>query len=236
MNNGMEPFNNTKVRQAISYAIPYDDIVNTVFYGKAKPGKSPLSDLGPDYYPESWDYETNVSKAKELLAEAGYPDGFKSSITVNLGQPETIESAVLITSALKEIGIDIEINKVPAGVFGEGKNAKKWPMLIEKNYSIVDTAAFSLPLFWGPGSLLNWSDWGEGGYGDYAFWDEVEEALYSNDPELQAKVWKEAQSNITEQAGAAFLVYPGYHIGMKEDLKGFTWHPDNHLRFRFFQW
>ena len=236
LNNGIAPFDNVKVRQAISYAVPYDEIMSTVYYGKASPGRGPLSDFSPDYDPSAWAYDTDLDRAKALLKEAGFEQGIETTLYVNSGEPETLEIAVLVQSELKKIGVNISIEKVPSGVFGEGKNAKKWPMLIDKNYSIVDTAAFNLPLFWGEGSLLNWADWGKSGYGDYPFWEQVQSVLHSNDPETQAKVWKEAQANVISEASAVFIAYPGYHLGMKKELEGFTWHPDNHLRFRFFEW
>ncbi len=235
-NNGKEPFNNVKVRQALSYAIPYEDIVNTIFFGHAKPGKSPLTDLNPDHDPSYWNFKTDLEKAKQLLADAGYPNGFKSEVYVNIAEPATVDIAVLIANTFKQIGVELEVKRVPEGVYGEGKNSKQWPMLIEKNYSIVDTAAFALPLFWGPGSLLNWADYGADGYGDYPFWDNVQKALNSTDSAFQQQVWKDAQKNIVERAGAGFIVYLPDQYAMKKGLQGFTWHPDTYLRFRFLHW
>lgn len=235
-NNGQEPFNDVKVREALSYAIPYEDIVNTIFYGYSKIGKSPLTSLNPDQDISAWNYNTDLEKATQLLAEAGYPDGFSSEVYVNIAEPATVDIAVLIANAFKQIGVDLEVKKVPEGVYGEGKNSKEWPMLVEKNYSIVDTAAFALPLFWGPGSLLNWADYGADGYGEYPFWENIQAALNSTDVEFQKQVWKEAQQNIIERAGAGFVVDLPDQYAMKKGLQNFHWHPDTYLRFRFLGW
>jgi peptide/nickel transport system substrate-binding protein len=236
MNNGLAPFDNPDVRRAVSYAIPYDDILKTVYFGRAKPSRSPLTNINPDYDGSFWTYNTDVAKAKQLLQSAGMANGFQSTLYVNLSAPDTVDTAVLLQSALKQVGIQLDVQKVPDGVYGEGKNSKKWPLMVEKNYSIVDTAAFALPLFWGPGSLLNWSDFGKSGYGSYPFWDEVQAALRTTDASKAKQVWKDAQRTIVEQAGAGFIALPGFHVAMKQGIKGFTWHPDNYLRFRFLSW
>ena len=74
MNLNIEPFDNVLVRQAIAYAIPYDTLVNDVMFGNATRTTSMLPDnVSGHISDDKTCYQTDIEKAKELLAEAGYP-------------------------------------------------------------------------------------------------------------------------------------------------------------------
>lgn len=110
-----KPFDNIKVRQAIAYAMPYEDIVSSAAYGRGKPmfggkEKTPSSIAWPQKFP----YDTNLKKAKALLKEAGYKNGFETTLSYNLGQADWQEpTALLIQESLKKIGIKVKLDKIP---------------------------------------------------------------------------------------------------------------------------
>lgn len=117
MNNQKEPFNNVKVRQAINYAINKEAYVAVVKNGNASVAKSVI---GPavQYYKANDPYEYNIEKAKELLAEAGYPDGFTTSLlysntTANQKQCEFIKQQ------LEQIGITVELDGMESALVNE---------------------------------------------------------------------------------------------------------------------
>lgn len=106
-NCGAEPFNNPLLRRAVSLAIDCNKIAETATYGMQKVGRSPISSvMASSYYDAQSEYaEYNVEKAKELMAEAGYPDGLSVSLVCNGNKTE----AEIIQSYLKEIGIEVEL-------------------------------------------------------------------------------------------------------------------------------
>lgn len=117
MNNQKAPFNDVRVRQAINYAINKDAYCAVVKNGIAVPA---TSIIGPavQYYKENTPYEYNPEKAKELLAEAGYPDGFKTSVlcastTGNLKQCEFLQQQ------LAQVGIELTINALESAVVNQ---------------------------------------------------------------------------------------------------------------------
>lgn len=114
LNNSFEPFSNEKVRQALCYAIDRDEIINMVADGKGvKVGSSMFPNFKKYFMPELADaYTYDVEKAKSLLAEAGYPDGFTFTITVPSNYPQHVDAAQIISEQLKEIGVTAEINQV----------------------------------------------------------------------------------------------------------------------------
>ena len=85
MNNTTPPFDNPKVRQALNYLVPREDILKAVYYGKARPTKSPISEIYPAYTDQYFKYSLDVEKAKALLKEAGQPSGFKTQLGYRTG-------------------------------------------------------------------------------------------------------------------------------------------------------
>ena len=117
MNNQKAPFNDVRVRQAINYAINKEAYCAVVKNGVATPATSVI---GPavQYYKGNDVYAYDIEKAKSLLAEAGYPDGFKTSIlcastTSNLKQAEFLQQQ------LAQVGIDVEINALESAVVNQ---------------------------------------------------------------------------------------------------------------------
>jgi len=115
LNMNFEPFKNKLVRQAVAYSIPYKEIFEAAAYGRGVPmygGKSmkPATIDWPQPYP----YDTDYNRAKELLAEAGYKDGFEVPISFNLGFADWSEpAALLVQEGLGKIGVKSTLDKVP---------------------------------------------------------------------------------------------------------------------------
>jgi len=115
LNMNFEPFQNKLVRKAVAYSIPYKEIFEAAAYGRGVPmygGKSmkPATIDWPQPYP----YDTDYDRAKELLAEAGYKDGFEVPISFNLGFADWSEpAALLVQEGLGKIGVKSTLDKVP---------------------------------------------------------------------------------------------------------------------------
>lgn len=108
MNNGKEPFDNLKVRQAISHALDREEIILGATSGHGVPIGSHFSPANEAYVDLTGLYPHDVETAKQLLAEAGYPDGF--SATLKLPPPNYArQGGEIIASQLREIGIELEI-------------------------------------------------------------------------------------------------------------------------------
>jgi peptide/nickel transport system substrate-binding protein len=119
-----DPYSNLKVRQAMMMAIDYPSIVNDFYGGKAELLDSPARKWYPTIYtpleefsPEVQEYYGyNPEKAKQLLAEAGYPNGFKRKL-IMINDAASEEASAIFKSYLAEIGIELELSPMEAGLY-----------------------------------------------------------------------------------------------------------------------
>ncbi|WP_373086929.1 ABC transporter substrate-binding protein [Zhongshania sp.] len=132
MNVNMPPFDKLKVRQAIAAAIPYQAIFDSVSYGRAAKlfGGEQAQPTSIDW-PQAYPYNTDLKKAKALLTEAGYPDGFKTSLYYNLGLATWSEPIALqVQQNLRQIGIELTLEKIPGANWRGEMGKKSMPFLI----------------------------------------------------------------------------------------------------------
>jgi peptide/nickel transport system substrate-binding protein len=130
MNVTKPPFDNPKVRQAVAYAIPYSKIMDAVLFGLAKPLFGAAAGTASSAtWPQPHGYTTDLDKAKKLLAEAGYADGFETTISFDLGFADVNEPLCVLTQeSLAKIGIRTTINKVPGANWRTELNKKVMPL------------------------------------------------------------------------------------------------------------
>ena len=127
------PFDNPKLRQAIAYAMPYQQIATVGYAGSAQRMEGHFSRSLNGYAKPSTQYATDIAKAKQLLAEAGYPDGkglekfpdcFKLAFVAEresfLGPIATV-----IQSALKDVGIPVQLDPLPQTQMSDRRIVKK---------------------------------------------------------------------------------------------------------------
>ena len=116
MNNAKPPFDNPKVRQAIAHAIDRKAIIDGAMFGLGTPIGTHFAPHHPAYQDLTGTYAYDPQKAKALLGEAGFPDGFKA--TIKLPPPSYARrGGEIVAAQLREVGIDLEIVPVEWGVW-----------------------------------------------------------------------------------------------------------------------
>ncbi len=135
-NNTLPPFDNVGVRRAIAAALPYEDMFKAALFERGKrlygatwaDGKAPTGDTFPIVQP----LKTDLAEAKRLLTAAGFPNGFSTALSFNVGQAGTADPmAALIKESLGKIGITVDIQKLPDAQMSTLINEKKVPFFIE---------------------------------------------------------------------------------------------------------
>jgi peptide/nickel transport system substrate-binding protein len=133
MNVTKPPFNNPKVRQAVAYALPYDQMYSAALYGRGIKlyGASPK--VTTTAWPQPTGYTTDLAKAKALMAEAGAAAGFETTLSFDLGGATIGEPmAILVQESLQQIGIKTTINKIPGATWRAALLKKDMPLIINR--------------------------------------------------------------------------------------------------------
>ncbi len=128
-----KPFDNIKLRQAIAYALPYDDIIRTSYFGEARPWQGFIPTTYPGYHLPSATYGYDPTKAKQMLAEAGYPDGkgleaFPDAFKLTyVAERESIlgATATLVQTRLRGLGIPVQLDPIPGTQYADRQLVKR---------------------------------------------------------------------------------------------------------------
>jgi len=130
MNVKTPPFDNLKVREAVACAIPYQKIMDAALFGLAKPMFGASAGTATEVaWPQAHKFNTDIAKAKQLMAEAGYPNGFETTLSFDLGFAGVNEPICVLTQeSLAQIGIKTTINKIPGATWRTELNKKTLPL------------------------------------------------------------------------------------------------------------
>ena len=131
MNVEMKPFDDVRVRQAIAYAVPYKEIIDLALFKRGKPLFGGPAKVTAPIWPQAHHYVTDLDKAKKLLTEAGYPDGFDVPLSFDLGTASTNEPlCILVQEQFAKLGIRVKIDKVPSANWRPTFMKKQLPLQV----------------------------------------------------------------------------------------------------------
>ena len=228
MNNNLPPFDNKALRQAISYAIPYETLIDEVFYGYAQKATSPIPVGMPTHTDEFWPYDTDLDMAADKLEEAGYPEGLDITLAVRLSLPWDVEAATWIQSSLADVGINVTIDRLPDAQFFEQLNAHQLPFFIHDWYSWGNDPSYQLSFLLKCGQFTNYAD-----YCNERVDELIETTAWSLDADVREAGMREAQQIIVDDAPWAFLYQPDWIVAVDKDFYGFAMLDDLCLRFAY---
>ncbi len=216
-----EPFDNVKVRQAISMAINKDVILDGVMDGVGIPAKGPLAP-GVFGYSENVDpLEFDVEKAKQLLAEAGYPDGFSTTIWTNDNR-QRMDTAEVVQAQLKEIGVEVEIEVLEWGAYLEQTANGEHDMFI------LGWVIVTLDADYGTYPLFHSSNQGQAGNRTFTEVERLDEVLDAArreaDPDTRIALYEEAQEILVEEATMVYTHFTENVLGVRDEVQGFWVH------------
>jgi peptide/nickel transport system substrate-binding protein len=217
------PIDKLAVRQALNYAIDKKAISDSVFKGTAADSQGQLiTPIYSGYNPDLTPYPYDPAKAKQLLTEAGYPNGF----TVELDTPTDYYSGELVTQAiaeqLKKVGVTVTIQTMPFSVY-QDKHLKQHDLA---PMAYITTA---WPTLTGTGLMSLWETGNTYSYwNDKEFDTDLQQARVTSGT-AQAEWYKKATERVRDQAPVLFLFRaPAISVAAKD----VTWkaRPDNFVR------
>ncbi len=222
-NNDKEPFDDPTVRQALSMAIDKDAIINSVVEGAADPAIGPIGEqvFGFSQDVDSIDYDPE--RAQELLAEAGYEDGFETTIWTNDSR-ERQDIAEIVQAQLAEIDVDVSIEVLEWGAYLDNTAEGQHDMFILGWVTVTGDADYGMyPLFHSSQ---------HGAAGNRTFTDSQElddllvEAREESDEEVRADLYEQAMEILVDDAPMLYLYHQTYLVGLRDEVQGFWKHPN----------
>ena len=192
-NNKAKPFDNKLVRQAIAHAIDRDMVIDLVMFGYGTPIGSHWSPSTPYYRDLTGKFPYNPEKAKALLSEAGYENGFEATIKLPAIYSYSKRAGIVIADLLKEIGIKLDIEIVEWGQWIERIFKKKEYQLT----MIGHVEAWDIGIYANPGYYFQ--------YDSQAFRDAYSKALKAPNESEKIKWFGQCQEIIAEDAVNGYL-------------------------------
>jgi peptide/nickel transport system substrate-binding protein len=222
-----EPFDDVRVRQAINHAVDVEPMIDAILEGFGGVATSPISDMvfGANLELEPYEYDTE--RARQLLADAGYPDGFSTTLWTN-DNPVRIQIAEILQALLADVGISVDVQVLEWSTYLSDTAAGAHDMFILGWNTVTADADYGLY------ALFHSSNFGSAG--NRTFWatprlDELLDLGRSeSDPELRVAYYREAQEIIAEEAPWVFLYLQTEVYAMQENVTGFVPHPAGHHR------
>lgn len=221
------PFDNVLVRQAINYALDMDSIVEVVMRGVGAPAFGPI---GPNVWGSNQNLEAygfEVERAKELMAEAGFADGFSTTLWTNENQ-QRMDIAEIVQNQLAEIGITVTVEVLEWGAYLAATAAGEHDMFILGWTTVTADADYGLY------ALFHSSQLGSPGNRTWFVNERVDELLEIGrttvDQTARAAAYTEAQEIIRDEAPWIFVNTGENIAGSAKNVVGFRQHPAGHHR------
>lgn len=212
------PFDNTKVRQAISKALDREAILQGVYDGFGVQAFGPLSPMVWGYTEEVTKQDTNIEEAKALLAEAGFADGFKTTIWTN-DNPQRQQIAVILQETLKQLKIEASIEVLEWGAYLEKTSKGDHDMfMLGWAPSTGDADGALYPLF----HTSDIDNNNRTRYSNKELDELLEVGRIETDETIRADIYKQAQEIINTEAPAAFIHHQAYLTGYANNVTGFS--------------
>ena len=231
-NHNIEPFTDPLVRQAVNHAVDNHEIAEFVAGGAVRPSDAAIAP-GIFGYTSVGEYEYDPERARELLAEAGYPDGFSTTLYSPTGRYlQDIQIAEAIQSQLAEVGIDATLETL------------EWSAYLETTSRPAEENEV-------PMALLGWGTvTGDADYGLFALFHTSEHvpagsnrAFYSNpevdrlleeartntDPQQREELYAEALQIIHDDAPWLFLHSETQLVAVNDAVEGLIIHPSERV-------
>ncbi|MFJ5357434.1 glutathione ABC transporter substrate-binding protein GsiB [Pectobacterium sp. CHL-2024] len=234
MNVTQKPFDNPKVREALNYAINKEALIKVAFSGYATPAEGPLPssiDYSVKYHP--WPYDP--AKARELLKEAGYLDGFTTTLWSSHNHSTAQKVLQFTQQQLAQVGVKVQVTAMDAGQRAaevEGKGVKETGVRLFYTGWSASTGEAD----WALSPLFATASWPPAQF-NTAFYSnpqvdaDLANALKTTDRTEKQKLYKDAQDKIWADAPWIFLATERLVSANSKKLTGFYVMPDTLFSF-----
>lgn len=217
-NSSREPFDDVRVRQAMWHALDLQGIADALFTGVGTVAQAPIQ---PPVFgfaaQEAYTYDPEL--ARQLLTEAGYPEGFSTSMQWAANSaPQIRELAQAMISQWAEVGITVEGQEKEIGQWVEDLLALNWDNNVNFNVTLTGDANFTIGRLYTCAANRN-------GYCSEELDGIIAEARATLDDEARAALWAEAARHIWDNAVGISIVDVDQNYAYRDGVEGFVPNP-----------
>jgi peptide/nickel transport system substrate-binding protein len=222
------PFNDRRVRQAMAWAIPYQAILRSVYQGDARASRSIVPLDMPGSSRVGYPYTYNAGRARQLLSRAGRGDGFEAELVIGQGDPDQQQIAILVQSALTQVGVDLKIQALDPATLNDRRAKKQIQMQIASGQYWVNDVQYQVGTSLVPGGFLNYSNF-----------DNARITSLYNRSARQANqrrrlgLFLEMQRILGAEVPWLMLGQPNFALPMRTNVSGWVQPVDNLFRLRY---
>lgn len=216
MNATIKPFDNLKLRQALSYAFPYNVVVKDIYRGDALRMNGPIPTGVPNArrVPVYW---TDLERAKKLLSEAGFGGGLEIPMAFDAKYQVHEDIAVLYKANLEKIGVKLNLQKMPSAQFNTETRAKKVPFFMyEILWWVSDPLYIQLFTFFSD-TTTNLSN-----YKNEQVDGLIRKALVTANNKERLQLAQQAENIAIDDVPFIFIAQPNFNIAMRENIEGYV--------------
>jgi len=222
------PLQNAKVRQALRYAVDRESILRDLLKGQGRIlNEQVLTPEAFGYNPDLRPLPYDPARAKQLLAEAGYPNGFPITLATPVGRYlMDKEIATAVAAQLSAVGVETAVQSMDLGTFARGLVAGSFPMFLVGWQNSPNFDADTALQWFQSSSVYRWA-------GDKVADNLILEARTTVDPEKRKALYKRVTEYMhTTQHPAIFLFQTKLLYGIAGQVQGFVARPDEYYNFR----
>lgn len=213
------PFDNVKVRQAVAYALPYDRIFDSAFYGRGIKMSGGSNEPKAPVWPQAHGYKTDLARARQLMQESGV-GAIDTTLSYDLGSATVSEpAAILIQEALAQIGIKLTLNKVPGANWRAALLKKDMPMIVNRFGGWLNYPEYFF--FWcyhGQNAVFNTMS-----YQNPVLDKLITNARFAESKPLYDGMVKDMVKLAFEEVPRIPLVQPMMDVAMQQGISGYTY-------------
>ncbi|TVQ27754.1 MAG: glutathione ABC transporter substrate-binding protein [Spirochaetaceae bacterium] len=223
------PFDDARVRRAVSQAINVQSMIDGIVEGAGTPAIGPISEAVVGFHPtlEGLSYDPDAARA--LLAEAGLEDGFSTTLWTN-DNPTRVAIAEIVQNNLAEVGIDVSIEVLEWGAYLSQTAEGLHDMFILGWVTVTGDADYGMY------ALLHSANQGAAGNRAFFAVDRVDELLdlgrRETDPDARIALYHEVQEILVQEAPMLNLYHPKWMIAVGRGVENYDHHPDNNMIIR----
>jgi len=227
LNTSRKPFNDPRVREAINYAVNRADIVQAVYLGNAVPG-GPLSPALKDWAVPTSDfpcYTPSVAKAKQLLADAGYPNGFSTTIITFGTIKEVSDTAQVLQAQLASVGINAKVDVEDFGKFVQDWKNSNFDMFVSLNGGSTDPDGYLYRTFHTGGSTNVFK------FSDPSVDMLLEQGRTTTDKSKRIAIYDDLQKQLACTGPIVHIAYGTLFTAVRDNVQGFQQMPTRSLQY-----